>query len=46
MSLLRLVLALPLSALLTAVVCWFFLGSWSSNLNILLAIPTSIPTGR
>ncbi|MBI4055974.1 MAG: efflux RND transporter permease subunit, partial [Elusimicrobia bacterium] len=33
---------LILSALLTAVVCWFFLGSWSSTLNVLLAIPTSI----
>ena len=33
---------LILSALLTAAVCWLFLGSWSSTLNILLAIPTSI----
>lgn len=31
-----------LSAILTSLVCWLFLGSWSSNLNILLAIPTSI----
>ncbi len=38
----ELYLTLILSALLTAVVCWVFLGSWSSNLNILLAIPTSI----
>ena len=38
----ELFLTLILSALLTAVVCWIFLGSWSSNLNILLAIPTSI----
>ncbi|MFA6584631.1 MAG: efflux RND transporter permease subunit, partial [Elusimicrobiaceae bacterium] len=33
---------LVLSAILTGVVCWLFLGSWSSTLNILLAIPTSI----
>jgi hydrophobe/amphiphile efflux-1 (HAE1) family protein len=33
---------LLLSALLTALVCWAFLGSWSSTLNVLLAIPTSI----
>lgn len=33
---------LILSALLTSVVCWLFLGSWSSTVNILLAIPTSI----
>ena len=33
---------LLLSALVTALVCWIFLGSWSSTLNILLAIPTSI----
>ncbi|MDT8286988.1 MAG: efflux RND transporter permease subunit [Elusimicrobiales bacterium] len=31
-----------LSALLTGVACWLFLGSWSSTLNVLLAIPTSI----
>src|SRR6185295_6119041 len=28
--------------LLTGVVCWLFLGSWSSTVNVLLAIPTSI----
>lgn len=33
---------LILSAILTGVVCWLFLGSWSSTLNVLLAIPTSI----
>lgn len=38
----ELAFTLLLSALLTALVCWIFLGSWSSNLNILLAIPTSI----
>jgi hydrophobe/amphiphile efflux-1 (HAE1) family protein len=31
-----------LSALLTAVVCWLFLGSISSTINVILAIPTSI----
>jgi hydrophobe/amphiphile efflux-1 (HAE1) family protein len=31
-----------LAAILTAIVCWGFLGSWSSTLNVLLAIPTSI----
>ena len=38
----ELVFTLILSALLTSFVCWIFLGSWSSTLNILLAIPTSI----
>ncbi len=33
---------LLLSALLTGIVCWMFLGSWSSTFNVLLAIPTSI----
>ncbi len=33
---------LLLSALLTGLVCWLFLGSWSSTLNVLLAIPTSV----
>ncbi|MBI1910121.1 MAG: efflux RND transporter permease subunit [Deltaproteobacteria bacterium] len=33
---------LLLSALLTALVCWLFLGSFSSTFNILLAIPTSV----
>ncbi len=33
---------LLLAALLTGLVCWLFLGSWSSTVNILLAIPTSI----
>lgn len=33
---------LLLSVLMTALVCWFFLGSWTSTLNILLAIPTAI----
>jgi multidrug efflux pump len=33
---------LILAALLTSVVCWIFLGSWSTTVNVLLAIPTSI----
>jgi len=33
---------LLLSVILTALVCWLFLGSWSSTFNILLSIPTSI----
>jgi len=33
---------LILSAILTSIVCWAFLGSWTSTINILLAIPTSI----
>jgi HAE1 family hydrophobic/amphiphilic exporter-1 len=33
---------LVMAALLTGTVCWIFLGSWSSTINILLAIPTSI----
>ncbi|HZN05115.1 MAG TPA: efflux RND transporter permease subunit, partial [Candidatus Polarisedimenticolia bacterium] len=34
--------SLLLAALLTGVVCWLFLGSWSSTVNVLLAIPTSV----
>jgi hydrophobe/amphiphile efflux-1 (HAE1) family protein len=33
---------LAVSALVTALVCWLFLGSWSATLNVILAIPTSI----
>ncbi|MBX7232230.1 MAG: efflux RND transporter permease subunit [Bdellovibrionales bacterium] len=33
---------LILSGLLTAIVCLFFLGSWSATFNVLMAIPTSI----
>jgi HAE1 family hydrophobic/amphiphilic exporter-1 len=33
---------LVLSVVLTSLVCWLFLGSWTSTLNILLSIPTSI----
>jgi multidrug efflux pump subunit AcrB len=34
--------ALLLSVLVTSLVCWLFLGSWSATFNVLLAIPTSI----
>lgn len=33
---------LVLSGILTALVCWLFLGSMSATINIVLAIPTSI----
>lgn len=33
---------LILACVLTSLICWVFLGSWSSALNIFLAIPTSI----
>jgi multidrug efflux pump len=33
---------LILAVVLTSLVCWMFLGSWSATLNILLSIPTSI----
>jgi hydrophobe/amphiphile efflux-1 (HAE1) family protein len=33
---------LVLSALITGVVCFLFLGSWSSTFNVLLSIPTSV----
>jgi multidrug efflux pump subunit AcrB len=33
---------LVLAAVLTSLVCWLFLGSWSSTLNVLLAIPTAV----
>lgn len=33
---------LILSAILTALVCWAFLGSWSATMNVILAIPTSV----
>ncbi len=38
----ELVYTLLLSALLTSLICWLFLGSWSATVNILLAIPTAI----
>ncbi len=33
---------LVLAAVLTSLVCWLFLGSWSSTVNVLLAIPTAV----
>jgi len=33
---------LMLAAILTGIVCWLFLGSFSSTFNVLLAIPVSI----
>ncbi len=33
---------LMLSIILTSAVCFFFLGSWTATLNVLLAIPTSV----
>ncbi|MDD3905385.1 MAG: efflux RND transporter permease subunit [Candidatus Omnitrophica bacterium] len=41
-SIQELIFTLILSAIVTSLVCWFFLGSWSATLNILLAIPTSV----
>ncbi len=38
----ELVFTLFLSAIVTSLVCWLFLGSWSATVNILMAIPTSI----
>jgi HAE1 family hydrophobic/amphiphilic exporter-1 len=38
----ELILTLILAALLTSLVCWIFMGSWSSTFNVLMAIPTSV----
>lgn len=38
----ELLFTLMLSALLTSVVCYLFLGSWGSAFNVILAIPTSL----
>jgi HAE1 family hydrophobic/amphiphilic exporter-1 len=38
----QLTFTLGLSALLTSLVCYLFLGSWTSTINVLMAIPTSI----
>ncbi|MGZ3785544.1 MAG: efflux RND transporter permease subunit, partial [Bdellovibrio sp.] len=35
-------LTLVVAAILTSVVCFLFLGSWSSTINVLFSIPTSI----
>jgi hydrophobe/amphiphile efflux-1 (HAE1) family protein len=41
-SIREILFTLVLAALLTGLVCWLFLGSFSTTVNILLAIPTSI----
>ncbi|KYG62607.1 acriflavin resistance protein [Bdellovibrio bacteriovorus] len=33
---------LMLAVVLTSLVCWLFLGSWSATFNVLLSIPTSL----
>jgi|CXWL01.1.fsa_nt_gi HAE1 family hydrophobic/amphiphilic exporter-1 len=38
----ELLTTLVLAVLLTSMVCWLFLGSWSSTLNVILAIPTAL----
>ncbi|MBI3549470.1 MAG: efflux RND transporter permease subunit [Elusimicrobia bacterium] len=38
----ELIVTLTLSAALTALVCWLFLGSFSSAFNVILAIPVSL----
>ncbi|MGZ3700003.1 MAG: efflux RND transporter permease subunit, partial [Bdellovibrionota bacterium] len=38
----ELLFTLGLSALLTSIVCYLFLGSWGSAFNVVLAIPTSL----
>ncbi len=38
----QLLFTLMLSALLTSLVCYLFLGSWTSTINVLFSIPTSI----
>ena len=38
----ELILTLALAVILTSIVCWLFLGSWSSTLNVILAIPTAL----
>lgn len=38
----ELIFTMVLSAVLTAIVCWLFLGSFAATVNVVLAIPTSI----
>ncbi len=38
----ELVKHLGLAVILTSIVCWIFLGSWSATFNVLLSIPTSL----
>ncbi len=35
-------ISLLISAVVTSIVCFLFLGSWSSTFNVLLSIPTSV----
>jgi HAE1 family hydrophobic/amphiphilic exporter-1 len=37
-----LLFTLIVSAILTSIVCYLFLGSWTSTINVLFAIPTSL----
>lgn len=41
-SIRELIFTLGLSVVLTALVCWLFLGSWVATFNISIAIPTSL----
>lgn len=41
-SVAELILTLVLAAIFTSLVCWMFLGSWSTTFNVLMAIPTSV----
>ncbi|MBX9765950.1 MAG: efflux RND transporter permease subunit, partial [Bdellovibrionales bacterium] len=38
----ELILTIALAAILTSLVCWLFLGTWTSTFNVILAIPTSL----
>jgi HAE1 family hydrophobic/amphiphilic exporter-1 len=38
----ELIVTLVLAVLFTAIVCWLFLGSFSSTINVLFAIPTAL----
>lgn len=38
----ELIFTISMAALLTAIVCWIFLGSFAATMNVVLAIPTSI----
>lgn len=41
-SIQELLFTLILSAILTSIVCWVFIGSTSASINVLLAIPTAV----
>ena len=41
-SIYELILTIALASILTSLVCWLFLGTWTSTLNVVLAIPTSL----